>query len=106
MTKYFGLLLTILLTGCSFTNTAKAQQLHEKESPQLISWSSSFVKERNLEDFTYYDDHENFIREYFSVDYSDKQIIATTLIEVNCSDSIQGKIDVSNDTIYLKSDII
>lgn len=104
--KYLGIIV-LLVVACG--HTPKSKPMNESvdhESPQLISWSSSFVKERDPEDFTYYDDHKNFIREYFSVDYPDKQIIATTLIEVNCSDSIQGKIDVSNDTIYLKSDII
>jgi len=60
---------------------------------------------REVDDFSYYDDHENFIRKYFSVTYEEKRIIATTLMDVNCMDSIAGKIEVSNDTIYLKNEI-
>lgn len=104
--KYLGIIV-LLVVACSHTPKSKTMnESIDHESPQLISWSSSFVKERDLEDFTYYDDHENFIREYFSVDYTDKQIIATTLIEVNCSDSISGRIAIAHDTIFLKYDIL
>jgi hypothetical protein len=90
--------------GCS----SAAGDVHiknEKEAPSLISWSHKFEMVAEEEDWSYYDDHENFIQEYFSVNYLDKRIDVTTLIEVNCIDSIIGKIDVSNDTIFLISDI-
>lgn len=104
--KYLGLLM-LLVVACGHIKKSKTMnESVDHESPQLISWSSSFVKDRKPDDFAYYDDHENFIKDYFSVEYTDKKIIATTLIEVNCSDSIKGSIDISNDTIYLKSEII
>jgi hypothetical protein len=92
-------ILLIFLTACgSGTNTTDA-------APKLISCSHQFVMSREIHDFSYYDDHENFISKYFSVRYEENRIVATTLMNINCMDSIAGRIEASNDTIYLKNKI-
>jgi hypothetical protein len=97
--KYVYILL-IFLTACgSGTNTEDAR-------PKLISWSNEFVMSREKGNFSSYSDYENYISKYFSVKYEEKRIIATTLVAVHCIDSIAGRINVSNDTIFLERDII
>jgi len=103
--RYFGIIM-VFLVACGDPPAPRRAPDRTVESPRLIRWSSKFVMHRNLEDNAYYDDHENFIRDYFSVKYEDRRIVATTLIEVNCEDKIQGNIEFSNDTIYLKSVIL
>lgn len=90
-----------LLVSCSSEKDGESEK-----TPSLLGWSNEFVESPGEEDWSYYDDHENFISKYFSVDYQENRIVATTLLEVNCVDSIVGSIEVSNDTIFLKSDII
>jgi len=99
-------LLILMATCLMFSCSGEKESKSEKETPSLVSWSNEFLIVHEDEDWAYYEDHENFISEYFSVDYQENLIIATTLIEVNCIDSIAGKIEVSNDTIFLKSEII
>jgi|GEM_PF-3577775 len=102
----FNITLATLLLLTSCLNKNKPSEQKNRNTPTLISWSNEFVMKHSENDYLYYDDHKNFINDYFSVNYHEKQIIATTLIEVNCIDSIIGKIDVSNDTIYLIRDIL
>ncbi len=80
--------------------------VEESSSPQLIKWDHTFLARHEQEDWAYYEDHENFIKPYFSVQYGENEIVAKTLMEVNCIDSIVGKISISNDTIYLGKQII
>lgn len=103
MRFYFAL--PFILFACVGGQDIKEVQEPVEKIPKLISWSNEFALGAEDEDWSYYDDHENFISGYFSVEYLDKRIEATTLIEVNCIDSIIGKIEVSNDTIFLISDI-
>lgn|SRR3989338_4187211 len=103
--KYCSILLLFLSACSSGVSSGQTPDVQEN-TPRLISWTHAFVMEREEDDFSYYHDHENFIRKYFSVDYQENQMVATTLIEVNCIDSIAGRIEVSNDTIYLKRDIL
>lgn len=99
MMKY-SYMLSLLLMACGAA-------LHTKDvGPTLISWSHEYVMPRASEDFTYYDDHERYIEKYFSIRYEEKRIVANTLMEVNCTDSIAGRIDVSHDSIFLKRDIL
>ncbi|MDG1332335.1 MAG: hypothetical protein P8P74_08385 [Crocinitomicaceae bacterium] len=101
----FAYLTILLLGGCGSGQRNVQVDSSQDEIPSLIAYSHEFKMPAEDEDWSYYDDHENFISDYFTVKYHDQRIDVTTLIEVNCNDSIIGKINVSNDTIFLISDI-
>ena len=101
--KYYYIIF-FFLAACS--NGSDSMQSRRENSPSLIHWSHEYVMSTEDGDRSYSMDHENFIREYFSVQYKEKQIVATTLIRMQSVDSIVGKINVSNDTIYLIGDVI
>ncbi|MEX1002138.1 MAG: hypothetical protein WDZ35_08495 [Crocinitomicaceae bacterium] len=94
--RYYCIILIFLIACNDGSDTEQAQGAVEK-SPVLIGFSHEYL----MNEQEYNNDHENFTSKYFSVDYRDTQIVATTLIRVGCIDSVQGKIEVSNDTIYL-----
>ena len=77
--KYFCIVL-VFLAACGIVIKAA------DEGPKLISSKHEFVMARKVHDFSYFDDHENFIRGYFSITYEEKMIVATTLMNINCMD--------------------
>lgn len=93
-------LLLLLLSACS----SGMKEPPKNSPPSLISCTHAFAKHSDVHDFTYHDEHEKFISEYFSVEYLENKIVATTLIQVECFGPKDGEIEVSNDTIYLKCD--
>ena len=101
-------ILSLLISCNSGIYNVNVQDSKEEieKSPSISSWSNEFVMLPDGEGWSYYNDHEKFISKYFSVMYEKGHIVATTLIRVHCSDSIVGKIEVSNDMIYLKSDVL
>jgi hypothetical protein len=49
----------------------------------------------------YYNDHDNFIKQYFFASYKKDTLIATTIMEVNCCGKTIADIKYSGDTLYL-----
>lgn len=97
-------LISVILISCSSGNEASIDK--HSELPKLTSWEREFVMNRDQNDRAYFNDHENFISEYFSVAYLENEIVATTLMEMDCVDSVIGKINVSRDTIFLKKELV
>jgi len=50
----------------------------------------------------YFDNHDEFIADYFSITQKEDTTIITTLMYEHCSDSAVGVIDCTEKTIYLK----
>lgn len=103
--RCFIILFSILFACSDGTHAIKREKDQEK-APSLMRWSHESVEVDESDDNAYMNDHDNFIRPYFSVNYFDQGIAATTLMRVNCIDSIDASIEISNDTLFLKRDII
>jgi hypothetical protein len=49
----------------------------------------------------YFQNHKTFIEPYFKVSYLEDTIVVTTLLEINCCGTMEGDIEISNDSIFL-----
>ncbi len=92
--------LTVLSFGLySCTNTTDKTKTHER----LIDCKTKFIMEYGEEADGYHNDHENFIKDYFSELQKGDTLIVTTLIEVNACGKTIGDIEFSGDTLFLKT---
>lgn len=73
-----------------------------EKQPELISCTKEFVSDAWENEDAYFDDHKNFIADYFSVNYVADTLYVTTLMHEHCDDDSEGIIDFTDKTIYLK----
>lgn len=71
------------------------------QTTPLVDWSSEFVMEDGPQADGYYQDHDNFIKPYFSSEYKKDTLVVTTLIEINACAETDAAIKISSDTLYL-----
>ncbi|MBL7831266.1 MAG: hypothetical protein JNK41_09590 [Saprospiraceae bacterium] len=109
MKKLKAIGLTISLTFSfglfSCSNVTEKEQTEEirKIHERLIDCNTVFVMEDGEQADGYYQNHDNFIKEYFSEAQSGDTLIVTTLMKVNACGKTIGDIEFSGDTLFLKT---
>lgn len=92
--RHLTFILTLLVASCTSDRTYN-------QDDRLLDWTSEFVMEDGEQADGYYQDHDNFIKSYFTTHYKVDTLIVTTLIEINSCAEIIADVKISNDTLYL-----
>ncbi|UKN00293.1 hypothetical protein K6119_11160 [Paracrocinitomix mangrovi] len=71
----------------------------------LVRWSKEYVMEGLENEELYFDDHQNFIKDYFSIEEKEDTLFVTTLMHEHCVDSSRGIIEIKDETIFLDREI-